>query len=92
MFMDPQLQQILDKVSSYDPDANLALITKAYQYASKAHENQKRISGRSLHQPSVEVALILADIEMDAASICAALLHDVVEDTIVTYQDGSGVR
>lgn len=87
MFMDPQLQQILDKVSSYDPDANLALITKAYQYASKAHENQKRISGDPYISHPVEVALILADIEMDAASICAALLHDVVEDTIVTYQD-----
>jgi GTP pyrophosphokinase len=87
MFMDPQLQHILDKVSSYDPDANLALITKAYQYASKAHENQKRISGDPYISHPVEVALILADIEMDAASICAALLHDVVEDTIVTYQD-----
>ncbi|HCF51064.1 MAG TPA: (p)ppGpp synthetase [Syntrophomonas sp.] len=85
--MDPQLQHILDKVSSYDPDANLALITKAYQYASKAHENQKRISGDPYISHPVEVALILADIEMDAASICAALLHDVVEDTIVTYQD-----
>ena len=87
MFMDPQLQHILDKVTSYDPDANLALITKAYQYASKAHENQKRISGDPYISHPVEVALILADIEMDAASICAALLHDVVEDTIVTYQD-----
>lgn len=85
--MDPQLQQILDKVASYDPDANLGLITKAYQYASKAHENQKRISGDPYISHPVEVALILADIEMDAASVCAALLHDVVEDTIVTYQD-----
>lgn len=85
--MDPHLQQILDKVASYDPDANLGLITKAYQYASKAHENQKRISGDPYISHPVEVALILADIEMDAASVCAALLHDVVEDTIVTYQD-----
>lgn len=85
--MDPQLQQILEKVASYDPDANLELINKAYQYASKAHQNQKRISGEPYISHPAEVALILADIEMDVASICAALLHDVVEDTIVTYQD-----
>ncbi len=85
--MDPKLQQILDKVAAYDPDANLDLITRAYLYASKAHENQKRISGDPYISHPVEVALILADIEMDVASVCAALLHDVVEDTIVTYQD-----
>ncbi|MGI6435332.1 MAG: RelA/SpoT family protein [Syntrophomonadaceae bacterium] len=85
--MDQKLQQILDKVASYDPEANLALITKAYQYASRAHENQKRISGEPYISHPVEVALILADIEMDVASVCAALLHDVVEDTIVTYED-----
>lgn len=85
--MDAQLQQILDKVGSYDPDANFPLIEKAYRYASDAHAEQKRISGEPYIIHPVEVALILADIEMDAASICAALLHDVVEDTRVTYQD-----
>lgn len=85
--MDQRPQQILDKVASYDPEADLALITKAYQYASKAHEDQKRISGEPYITHPIEVACILAELEMDVASVCAALLHDVLEDTAVVYED-----
>ncbi len=81
------IDNILSKVSEYDPDANFASITKAYEYAEAAHSGQKRISGEPYITHPHEVALILADIEMDSATICAALLHDVIEDTRVSYLD-----
>lgn len=83
--MGPQL--ILDRVREYDPQADFDLIAKAYYYAMSAHGDQKRISGEPYIIHPVEVALILTEIEMDSASICAALLHDVIEDTHFTYQD-----
>ncbi len=82
-----QVQPLLDCVLSYDSGANTDLIVKAFELADQAHEGQKRISGEPYITHPLEVALILAEIEMDAASICAALLHDVVEDTRYTYKD-----
>jgi GTP pyrophosphokinase len=72
-------------VKTYDPDADFELIDRAFSYAQMAHSGQTRISGEPYIIHPVEVALILADIEMDSATICAALLHDVVEDTSITY-------
>ena len=83
--MVPLAQTISEKVQQYDADANVKLIQRAYNYASMAHSGQKRISGEPYIIHPVEVALILTDIELDTPSICAALLHDVVEDTSVTY-------
>jgi guanosine-3',5'-bis(diphosphate) 3'-pyrophosphohydrolase len=77
--------QIIEKVIKYDPKANAELIKRAYYYARKAHEGQKRISGEPYIIHPVEVAMILTEIEMDTSSICAALLHDVIEDTQVSY-------
>ncbi len=82
-----EVRPLLDCVLSYDPGANTELIVKAFELANKAHEGQKRISGEPYITHPLEVALILADIEMDTASICAALLHDVVEDTSYTSAD-----
>lgn len=82
-----EVQPLLDCVLSYDPGADKELIIKAFELADKAHEGQKRISGEPYITHPLEVALILADIEMDTASICAALLHDVVEDTSYTSND-----
>ncbi|MGI5911631.1 MAG: RelA/SpoT family protein [Syntrophomonadaceae bacterium] len=78
------VQMIADKVSKYDRDADIALIERAYNYAKQAHLGQKRISGEPYIVHPVEVALILTEIELDTSSICAALLHDVVEDTSLT--------
>jgi len=77
----------LDRVLAYDSDANVKLIQQAYDLAQQAHEGQKRISGDPYITHPLEVALILAEIEMDTDTICAALLHDVVEDTSYTYND-----
>ncbi|MDD2585308.1 MAG: bifunctional (p)ppGpp synthetase/guanosine-3',5'-bis(diphosphate) 3'-pyrophosphohydrolase [Syntrophomonadaceae bacterium] len=80
-----RVEEIIEQVSKYDPDADFDLIRRAYNYAETAHAGQKRISGEPYIIHPIEVALILADIEMDTPSICAALLHDVVEDTGFTY-------
>lgn len=79
------VQVVLDKVKQYDSNANYELIEKAYFYAEATHLGQKRISGEPYIIHPVEVALILTDIEMDTASLCAALLHDVIEDTEYSY-------
>lgn len=81
--MGPEL--IIERIKQYDPSANFELIEKAYYYAQRAHAGQKRISGEPYIIHPVEVALILTEIEMDTASICAALLHDVIEDTDMGY-------
>ncbi|WP_046497274.1 RelA/SpoT family protein [Syntrophomonas zehnderi] len=81
------VQLINDKVKQYDSNANFELIEKAYYYAEAAHLGQKRISGEPYFIHPVEVALVLTEIEMDTASICAALLHDVIEDTHYSYRD-----
>ncbi|MEN6349536.1 MAG: bifunctional (p)ppGpp synthetase/guanosine-3',5'-bis(diphosphate) 3'-pyrophosphohydrolase [Syntrophomonas sp.] len=82
-----ELEAILAKIKEYDPDADFELIEKAYRFAEEAHSGQKRISGEPYITHPLEVAFILADIEMDSPSICAALLHDVIEDTEVSYLD-----
>lgn len=83
MVMGPE--DIIKKVIKYDPRANAELIERAYNYANQAHNGQKRISGEPYIIHPVEVAMILTEIEMDTSSICAALLHDVIEDTNVSY-------
>ena len=83
--MGPQV--ILDRVKQYDPNANFNLITKAFSYAEAAHGGQKRISGEPYIIHPVEVAMILTEIEMDTPSLCAALLHDVIEDTAYSFLD-----
>lgn len=80
-------QMIMDRVKEYDPNADFDLIAKAYNYAVIAHGEQKRKSGEPYIIHPVEVALILTEIEMDSASICAALLHDVIEDTSFDYKN-----
>lgn len=82
-----EFTKVIKRIKIYEPEADFALIDKAYQHAREAHEGQKRISGEDYITHPVEVAYILTDIEMDAASICAALLHDVLEDTVMTYEE-----
>lgn len=62
-------------------------IVKAYEYAVKMHKEQKRKSGEPYIMHPLNVAYILADLGLDTTTICAALLHDVVEDTKATYED-----
>lgn len=81
------LQELLDRIKSYNPGADLALVEKAYYFSQKAHTGQMRDSGEIFFEHPFEVAMILAGLEMDTVTICAGLLHDVVEDTEVTSED-----
>ena len=69
---------------NYPKNCNEALIRKAYEYAKAAHGDQCRKSGEPYMIHPVNVAYILSGLELDDETICAALLHDVVEDTPVT--------
>ena len=73
--------ELVERVKAYDPDANEDLINRAYVYAMKAHGTQLRASGDPYFSHPLEVAGILTTLKLDTASICTALLHDVVEDT-----------
>ncbi|MBT8451767.1 MAG: bifunctional (p)ppGpp synthetase/guanosine-3',5'-bis(diphosphate) 3'-pyrophosphohydrolase [Deltaproteobacteria bacterium] len=75
-----RLTNILEKVKGYHPRADTDLINKAYVYASRMHDGQTRKSGDEYFIHPVSVADIIADMRLDASSVCAALLHDVVED------------
>lgn len=72
------------RVQKYHPSDDISLIERAYHVASVAHENQVRKSGEPYIIHPLCVAIILADLEMDKETIAAGLLHDVVEDTILT--------
>jgi GTP diphosphokinase / guanosine-3',5'-bis(diphosphate) 3'-diphosphatase len=75
------------KLQKTTPQSRLAIVDKAYQFAEVAHRNQLRNSGEDYILHPLEVAQILTDLEMDEATIAAALLHDVVEDTSFTIAD-----
>jgi (p)ppGpp synthase/HD superfamily hydrolase len=77
------LQQIPDALSQNGRE----LIERAYDLAEVAHSGQKRASGEPYIQHSLTVAQILADLRLDSATIAAGLLHDVVEDSVVTVED-----
>jgi GTP diphosphokinase / guanosine-3',5'-bis(diphosphate) 3'-diphosphatase len=76
--------ELVERVLRYDPGANEALLNRAYVYAMKVHGNQRRASGDPYFSHPLEVAAILTDLKLDDATITAALLHDVIEDTDVT--------
>jgi len=76
--------ELVERVQKYDPDADEALLNRAYVYAMQAHGHQKRASGAPYFSHPLEVAAILTEFKLDDATIAAALLHDVIEDTDVT--------
>ena len=81
------LDDLLQKIESYNPDVDKELITRAYDLAEKMHEGQFRSSGEPYFIHPVAVANILADLNMDDETIVAGLLHDVLEDTEVTEEE-----
>ncbi len=83
----PHIDDLIAKVQSYDPTMEAAWLRSAYELADAAHEGQHRASGEDYIEHPVAVARILADMEMDRGTIAAAILHDVVEDTVVTSEE-----
>ncbi len=82
-----RLNDILDIVTTYNPDADVDLIKKAYVFAAKAHQGQTRRSGEPYLIHPMSVAGILAKMKLDVPSIATALLHDTVEDTVATVEE-----
>ena len=80
-------QELISSVMKYHPSDDLTMIEKAYRVAFEAHKDQKRKSGEPYIIHPLCVAIILADLELDKESIVAGLLHDVVEDTIMTSEE-----
>ena len=81
------IQDVIARKKAVSKRADTKLILKAYNYAYAHHGEQKRKSGEPYIIHPLNVAYILADVGLDDATICAALLHDVVEDTDVTHED-----
>ena len=79
--------ELIEKVRAYNPKADVGLINRAYVYSMKAHGNQKRASGQPYLVHPLAVAGILADLQLDDASIAVGLLHDTLEDTLSTYEE-----
>ena len=77
---------LINKVKSYNKFLNPETLNKAYLFAIKAHENQKRDSGDPYVIHPVAVANILTELKLDSATIATGLLHDTIEDTHATYQ------
>jgi len=82
-----QIQSLLAKIRKYDPTADTAVVKRAFEYASAKHAGTKRLSGEEYITHPYEVAMILADQDLDTDTLAAALLHDVVEDTDTTKED-----
>ena len=81
------IQDIISKRKQHSRRVDTKLIMKAYNLANEKHKDQKRHSGEPYIIHPMNVAYILADVGLDDSTICAALLHDVIEDTDVTDQD-----
>ena len=76
-----RINDIIDKVSEYFPQADFDIIDRAYIYSARVHDGQVRLSGEPYLSHPLEVAGILADMKLDVVSVAAGLLHDVIEDT-----------
>ena len=79
--------ELVDRVLSYDPEADEALLNRAYVFSVNAHGTQKRASGDPYFSHPIEVAGILTDLHLDDETIATAILHDTIEDTVATPEE-----
>ena len=80
-------QELIASIRKYHPSTDISLVEKAYRTAYAAHEGQMRKSGEAYIIHPLSVSIILAELELDKETIAAGLLHDVLEDTIMTEQE-----
>ena len=80
-------EDLVKKVSAIYPPEDVELVKKAYEYAEKAHADQKRLSGEPYICHPLEVACIIADLALDKDTVIAGLLHDVIEDTECSHDE-----
>ena len=81
------IEKLLQEVKNNNPDADLALIKKAYNYAFNAHKNQRRKSGEHYIIHPLSTAYYLAKLKLDSTTIAAGLLHDILEDTLISKKE-----
>jgi GTP diphosphokinase / guanosine-3',5'-bis(diphosphate) 3'-diphosphatase len=79
--------ELVERVKSYDPDADEALLNRAYVFSMQKHGSQLRASGDPYYSHPIEVAGILTDLHLDDETIVTAILHDTIEDTLTTHEE-----
>jgi len=79
-----RLEDIVERIQNYHPEADVDMLRRAYIFSAKVHQGQTRLSGESYLNHPIEVAAILANLKLDAATVAAGLLHDTIEDTTAT--------
>jgi len=82
-----RINDIIEQVTSYFPEADLGLISRAYVFSAKVHQGQTRMSGEPYLNHPLSVAKILADLKLDVYTVVTGLLHDTVEDTYATLEE-----
>jgi len=81
------ITDLVEKVRSYNPGANVDLVLRAYDFSAKKHQGQRRLSGEPYLTHPLEVAGIIAELRLDVPSVVTGLLHDTVEDTLATLEE-----
>ena len=81
------IDQLLDRLQDYQPDADLGMVRKAYEFSARAHEGQVRRSGEPYVKHPVAVAGVLTSLKTDVTAVVAGLLHDTLEDTVATADE-----
>ena len=81
------IKSLADQIQAYNPDAEVELLERCYRFAQEAHEGQQRKSGEPYFTHCVRTAEILAELRLDTHTICAGLMHDVLEDTRITREE-----
>ncbi len=81
------IKSLINQIQTYNPDAEVDLLDRCYRFAKKAHEGQHRKSGEPYFTHCVKTAGILAELRLDTHTICAGLMHDVLEDTGITREE-----
>ena len=82
-----RLEDIIERVSAYNPAGDFDLIRKAYIFSAKVHKGQVRLSGEPYLNHPIEVAMLLAQLRLDPQTIATGLLHDTIEDTFATPEE-----
>src|SRR5512136_2845989 len=82
-----KFRELMKRMRTNRPSDDLSLVSKAYDFSQKHHAGQTRASGEPYLVHPLQVALVLAEMKMDAVAVAAGLLHDSVEDTSVTIVD-----
>ena len=81
------LKALINQIQTYDPEAEVELLERSYRFARNAHKGQRRKSGQPYFSHCVKTAQMLAELRLDTHTICAGLMHDVLEDTGVTREE-----